>query len=142
MMHIQRDERGEVIGLLQRPLTTEEASSGDWLEADPADPAVAAFARRVGEAGNQNPLALTDAELARVTEDLIDVLIDRAVIQFTDLPWPRRTSCCNAARPGPRWPTGSTCSAATTSSDPTGKKAPGRPPETSKIQQICTLVQW
>ena len=36
MMHIQRDERGEVIGLLQRPLTTEEASSGDWLEADPA----------------------------------------------------------------------------------------------------------
>ena len=86
MMHIQRDERGEVIGLLQRPLTTEEASSGDWLEADPADPAVAAFARRVGEVGNQNPLALTDAELARVTEDLIDVLIDRGVIQFTDLP--------------------------------------------------------
>ena len=30
--------------------------------------------------------ALTDAELARVTEDLIDVLIDRGVIQFTDLP--------------------------------------------------------
>lgn len=86
MMHIQRDERGEVIGLLQRPLTADEASSGEWQEADPNDPAVAAFARRLGTAGADNPLALTDAELARVTEDLIDVLIDRAVIQFTDLP--------------------------------------------------------
>ena len=86
MMHIQRDERGEVIGLLQRPLTADEASSGKWLVADPADPAVAAFARRLGGAGTDNPLALTDAELARVTEDLLDVLIDRAVIQFTDLP--------------------------------------------------------
>jgi len=89
MMHIQRDERGEVIGLLQRPLTADEARSGEWQEADPADPAVAAFARSLGTAGAagaDNPLALTDAELARVTEDLIDVLIDRAVIQFTDLP--------------------------------------------------------
>ncbi|MDP3519445.1 MAG: hypothetical protein Q8S02_02370 [Hydrogenophaga sp.] len=86
MMHIQRDERGEIIGLLQRPLTAHEAGSGEWQAADPADPAVAAFARRLGDAGGSNPLALTDAELARVTEDLIDVLIDRGVIQFTDLP--------------------------------------------------------
>lgn len=86
MMHIQRDDRGEIIGLLQRPLTAQEAGSGDWHAADPSDPAVAAFARRLGDAGGNNPLALTDAELARVTEDLIDVLIDRGVIQFTDLP--------------------------------------------------------
>lgn len=86
MIHIQRDERGDIIGLLQRPLTAQEADSGEWLAADPSDPAVLAFARQVSEAGSDNPLALTDAELARVTEDLIDVLIDRAVIQFTDLP--------------------------------------------------------
>ena len=86
MRHIQRDERGEIIGLLQRPLTAPEANSGEWQAADPADPAVAAFVRRLGDAGGNNPLALTDAELARVTEDLIDVLIDRGVIQFTDLP--------------------------------------------------------
>ncbi|MFC7407344.1 hypothetical protein [Hydrogenophaga atypica] len=86
MMHIQRDARGDIIGLLQRPLTEPEAASGQWLPADPADPAVAIFARRLAEAADHNPLALTDAELARVTEDLIDVLIDRAVIQFTDLP--------------------------------------------------------
>lgn len=84
MMHIQRDERGDIIGLLQRPLTEDEAASGEWEAADPTDSAVVAFARRLGDASN--PLALTDAELARVTEDLIDVLIDRGVIQFTDLP--------------------------------------------------------
>lgn len=33
-----------------------------------------------------NPLSQTDADLARVLEDLIDVLITRGVIQFTDLP--------------------------------------------------------
>lgn len=86
MMHIQRDESGDIIGLLQRPLTPQEADSGTWLPADAADPDVAAFARRLGDAGTNNPLALTDTDLARVTEDLIDVLIDRAVIQFTDLP--------------------------------------------------------
>lgn len=33
-----------------------------------------------------NPLSQTDADLARVLEDLIDVLINRGLIQFTDLP--------------------------------------------------------
>lgn len=86
MMHIQRDERGEIIGLLQRPLTAHEAGSGEWQAGDPSDPEVLAFVRQLGDPGASNPLALTDAELARVTEDLIDVLIDRSVIQFTDLP--------------------------------------------------------
>jgi hypothetical protein len=33
-----------------------------------------------------NPLSSSDAGLARVTEDLIDLLIVRGVIRFTDLP--------------------------------------------------------
>lgn len=33
-----------------------------------------------------NPLSQTDSDLARVLEDLIDVLITRGLIQFTDLP--------------------------------------------------------
>jgi hypothetical protein len=33
-----------------------------------------------------NPLSQTDTGLARVLEDLIDVLITRGHIQFTDLP--------------------------------------------------------
>jgi hypothetical protein len=35
-----------------------------------------------------NTLSQTDTSLVRVLEDLIDVLITRGVIQFTDLPEP------------------------------------------------------
>ncbi len=35
-----------------------------------------------------NALSQTDTSLVRVLEDLIDVLITRGVIQFTDLPEP------------------------------------------------------
>lgn len=49
-----------------------------------ADPGVEAFVREVS--GQTNPLSQTDAGLARVLEDLIDVLINRGLIQFTDLP--------------------------------------------------------
>lgn len=86
MMHIQRDPQGNIIGLLQRPLTDFETASGQWLPVEPGDVAVTAFARSLGGQGTNNPLAQTDTDLARVTEDLIDVLIDRGVIQFTDLP--------------------------------------------------------
>jgi len=84
--YIQRNANGDIVGLLQRALRPDEAASGQWQPSTPHDPDVAAFAQRLREAGGDNPLALTDAELARVTEDLIDVLIDRSVIQFTDLP--------------------------------------------------------
>jgi hypothetical protein len=47
---------------------------------DPHPPADA------GHAAGQQTLAGTDAGLARVTEDLIDILIHRGVIQFTDFP--------------------------------------------------------
>lgn len=38
------------------------------------------------DAAGHQALASTDAGLARVTEDLIDILIHRGVIQFTDFP--------------------------------------------------------
>jgi len=38
------------------------------------------------DAEGHKVLANTDAGLARVTEDLIDILINRGVIQFTDFP--------------------------------------------------------
>ncbi len=38
------------------------------------------------ESSAPNVLSQTDVGLARVLEDLIDVLITRGVIQFTDLP--------------------------------------------------------
>ena len=38
------------------------------------------------EDDSQQSLADTDAGLARVTEDLIDILLTRGLIQFTDFP--------------------------------------------------------
>lgn len=35
---------------------------------------------------SKNALSQSDSEMARVLEDLVDVLITRGVIQFTDLP--------------------------------------------------------
>lgn len=52
-----------------------------------------------GEADSSS-LADSDAGLARVTEDLIDILITRGLIQFTDFPRRPRPNCCSGARPG------------------------------------------
>ena len=48
---------------------------------DPTD-----SASQQAEARSHKALADSDAGLARVTEDLIDILINRGVIQFTDFP--------------------------------------------------------
>jgi len=40
----------------------------------------------MNQTDNVNALSQTDTSLVRVLEDLIDVLITRGVVQFTDLP--------------------------------------------------------
>lgn len=84
--YVQRNAAGEVVGLMQRALTPEETASGAWSPVAADGPEVAAFLKGFGTDSHGNPLADSDASLARVTEDLIDVLIDKGVIQFTDLP--------------------------------------------------------
>lgn len=96
-VHVQRDGEGAVIGLLQRELSAEEAASGRWQRADADAPDVQAFVRRLDREG-ENPLAETDATLARVTEDLIDILIDKGLIQFTDLPQAAQTKLLQRRR--------------------------------------------
>ena len=55
-----------------------------WQPAKVSDEDVRTFIGQFNTA--LNPIAATDAGLARVTEDLINILIDKGVIQFTDLP--------------------------------------------------------
>lgn len=80
----RRDPEGRIVALTRQPLSEDEARAGGWEMAQAGDPAVDHFLH--GVASETNPLSLTDAGMGRVTEDLIDVLIDRGVIQFTDLP--------------------------------------------------------
>ncbi len=80
----RRDAQGAIVAVSRQALSLRQRQSGHW-ESVPADSAeVQAF---LGDASSQvNSLSESDAELARVLEDLIDVLITRGLIQFTDLP--------------------------------------------------------
>lgn len=79
MRYVARDEAGRVTA-------ASLVQDGAHPEALPAEaPELAAFARGLAE---QGPLADSDLHLVRVLEDLIDLLIDKDVIRFTDLPGP------------------------------------------------------
>lgn len=81
----RRNAEGHIVALHHsHALSEQEQQSGGWETVMPGDAEVDAFMREVS--GQVNPLSQTDASLARVLEDLIDVLINRSVIQFTDLP--------------------------------------------------------
>lgn len=79
MPYVRRDEQGRITELNLEP--------GDGLEAIPASsPELLDFMRNAGL--EQSTLQQSDMRLVRVLEDLIDLLIDRDVIRFTDLPLP------------------------------------------------------
>ncbi len=79
MPYIRRDTQGRIVAV--------ELEAGAGLEEIPAGTAeLADFVRRMG--GEPSSLEQSDMRLVRVLEDLIDLLIDRDVIRFTDLPLP------------------------------------------------------
>jgi hypothetical protein len=78
MPYIQRDQAGRIVAVSweQQP---------DGWESLPLDsPELVAFTSILS--GGQKELITTDLKLVRVVEDLIDLLIDRDVIHFTDFP--------------------------------------------------------
>ena len=80
----RRHTDGQVVALTRQVLSDHEVKTGGWEIASSADPGVQDFLRDVSS--KSQLLSQTDAGLARVLEDLIDVLINRGLIQFTDLP--------------------------------------------------------
>ncbi|QDF95796.1 hypothetical protein CJ010_04145 [Azoarcus sp. DD4] len=86
MPFVERDPSGEIVAVA----AVATATATEWLDA--ADPAVAAFTRRVAPAPAPNEalaaLVSSDLGLVRVLEDLIDTLLAKDVIRFTDLPIP------------------------------------------------------
>ena len=79
MRYVARDGSGQVtaVGLVQ------DEAHPEALAVDA--PELQAFLQGLSE---QGPLAESDLRLVRVLEDLIDLLIDKEVIRFTDLPGP------------------------------------------------------
>ena len=82
----RRSPDGSVVALTRQLLSAPEADDGGWEVASSDEPSVEEFLR--GVSSKSQMLSQTDAGLARVLEDLIDVLINRGLIQFTDLPEP------------------------------------------------------
>ncbi len=80
----RRNAAGEIVALSRQTLSAQELEAGGWEASRPTDAEVEVFMRDVFS--QANPLSRTDISLARTLEDLIDVLIKRGLIQFTDLP--------------------------------------------------------
>ena len=80
MPYIQRDDTGRITALLQHAAPDQE-----YLPATHPD-VVAFLTRDRADHASLHALAESDVEIARVTEDLIYLLIEKNLILFTELP--------------------------------------------------------
>lgn len=76
-MYVSRDETGA----LRKVSREASPECREWLPGD--DPELDRF---LGRETAADPLLASDLELVRVLEDLIQVLMDKGLISFTDLP--------------------------------------------------------
>ena len=79
MPYVKRDEQGRIIAVSLQP-------GAGMTELPSSSPELLAFMHKMGV--EESTLQQSDMRLVRVLEDLIDLLIDRDVIRFTDLPLP------------------------------------------------------
>lgn len=80
MPFVKRSQEGRIIALFDAAL----ADADEFLDA--AHPDVVAFLHAAPVRDALSSLAASDQEMARVTEDVIDLLISKNLILFTDLP--------------------------------------------------------
>ena len=78
MPYVKRNESGEIIAISQQP------AEGFEDQVSPDSPELTAFLQSMGHADSQ--LSATDQDFVRVLEDVVELLIDKGVILFTDLP--------------------------------------------------------
>ena len=74
MPYVQRDAAGQVVAIFAQP------GPGH------AEPLPAGHPDLAALAGDGSDFARLDADLIRVIEDVVDVLIDRGLLRLTDLP--------------------------------------------------------
>ncbi len=80
MPFVHKDAAGKILAVYTDPVDGAQ-------EVAPDDPALKAFIQQnLPGAGGGNEWMESDLALARVIEDLIEVLIDKKLIMFTDFP--------------------------------------------------------
>ncbi|MET4692357.1 hypothetical protein [Endozoicomonas lisbonensis] len=91
MLYALKDDQGLIIAVSEKQL------SDEWKSVDLEDEAVLIFLQRNPTIGGK-VMQAADADFIRVLEDVIDLLIDKAVIQFTELPDPVQNKLLNRRR--------------------------------------------
>jgi hypothetical protein len=77
MPYVRRDATGEIVAV-----SVEQMDGFDYVGS--IDPRIAEFERRID--APKSRLHESDREVVRVLDDLVNVLIDKNLIRFTDLP--------------------------------------------------------
>ena len=87
MIQVQRDATGRIIAVRREEADGKGAAADEvWEPASVEDSGLTEFSAEIQAGEGVNPLVGTDLALARVLEDLVNLLIDKSVIRFTDLP--------------------------------------------------------
>ncbi|MDO6570963.1 hypothetical protein Q4526_08450 [Gilvimarinus sp. 2_MG-2023] len=77
-MFVKRDDSGAICAV-------SKVESGGFAAIASDSPELAAFLRQIQPDVGQS-LVASDQQMARVLEDVVNVLIDKSIIRFTDLP--------------------------------------------------------
>jgi hypothetical protein len=79
MLYAERNEQGEITAIRNSPEQPGQEQISD-------DELVAFFSQSGDIASYQTLLTLLDTRIVRVLDDLVDVLVEKNIIRFTDLP--------------------------------------------------------
>lgn len=91
MLYVLRDESQQIIAVSDRAL------GDNWNPVELEDEALLTFLQNNPTIGNK-VMQAADADFIRVLEDVIDLLCDKQVIQFTELPDPVQNKLLNRRR--------------------------------------------
>jgi len=81
MPYVYRSEKGDITCLLDSPSHDDD----EWLELEHPD-VVTFMCHEDREQRLKESLNTSDADMARVLEDVIDILMEKQVFNFTELP--------------------------------------------------------
>jgi len=87
--YVKKDADGRIV-MLSREM--DDRSDSSWSVLPNDAPEVLEFIEELAEQNKaESTLRNSDLSFVRVLEDVIDLLVDRSVIRFTDLPLPAQT---------------------------------------------------
>jgi len=81
MLYVKRDKTGQIVAVSKHAVDLHRA---EWSQVDADAPELLAFSRQLST--KVHFLSASDMDLIRVLEDLIELLIEKGAICFTDFP--------------------------------------------------------